>query len=95
MLSTKWRKTKARAINTLRHDIMVTDRKAIERAIQEYGQIGVIAAVGEVKYNDEDRSFQMWHQRLKGSISKYAKERIRRGAWSHAENFIFRWFDFS
>ena len=73
---------KAHAINTSSHQIIVNDSEAISSAIKEYGAVGVIAAVGEVKYNDADRSFQEWHEKLKGGLSAYTKERIARGAWS-------------
>jgi hypothetical protein len=32
--------------------------------------------------NDEQRTFQKWHEALKGGKSKYELERIKRGAWS-------------
>ena len=73
---------KAHATNTSSHTVVINDREAIENAIQDYGAVGVIMAIGEVEYNDEDRSFQKWHSELKGGISDYEKERKKRGAWS-------------
>jgi hypothetical protein len=73
---------KAHAINTSSHQIIVNDSEAISLAIKKYGAVGVIAALGEVTYNDSDRSFQEWHEKLKGGLSAYTKERIARGAWS-------------
>jgi len=73
---------KVHAINTSSHQVIVNDLEAIHLAIQDYGAMGLVLALGEVEYNDEKRSFQEWHQKIKGKVSKYVKERIRRGAWS-------------
>ena len=73
---------KAHATNTSSHRVVVNDRTAIQNAIQDYGALGVIMAIGEVEYNDKERSFQKWHSELKGGKSKYEQERIKRGAWS-------------
>lgn len=81
---------KAHATNTSSHGIIVNDREAIVGAIKKYGHVGVILAVGDVVYNDEKRTFQRWHQELKGGISKYEKERVRRGAWSRLRKVSFR-----
>lgn len=60
--------------------VIVNDREAIEQAFQAYGSVGLIVASGTAVYNDEDRSFQKWHQQLKGGQSAYEKERIARQA---------------
>jgi hypothetical protein len=73
---------KAHAINTSSHQIIVNDSRATATAIARYGCVGVILAIGKVEYNDEKRTFQKWHETLKGGKSKYELERIKRGAWS-------------
>lgn len=73
---------KAHAMNTSSHQIIVNDREAIDAGLMEYGSVGLILALGKVIYNDENRSFQQWHQELKGGKSKYEMDRIQRGAWS-------------
>jgi hypothetical protein len=73
---------KAHAINTSSHQIIVNDSAAISQGIREYGAVGLILALGEVVYNDTDRTFQQWHEELKGGLSKYTQNRIKRGAWS-------------
>jgi len=73
---------KAHAMNTNSHKIIVNDLEAILSAVEEFGVVGLVIAVGKVKYNDEARVFQKWHQVLKGGKSKYEKDRIARGAWS-------------
>jgi hypothetical protein len=80
---------KAHAINTSSHLIIVNDSEATARAVAEYGAVGLILAMGEVVYNDEARTFQEWHDRLKGETSKYVHERIARGAWSRLRKVSF------
>jgi hypothetical protein len=75
---------KAHAINTSSNQIIVNDSEALSLAINDYESVDIIMALGlgEVLYNDSDRSFQQWHEELKGGLSTYTKERIARGAWS-------------
>ncbi len=81
---------KSHAINTSSHQIIVNDRQAIANAIRDFGCVGLILAMGYVEYNDEFRSFQRWHEKLKGGKSKYELERIKRGAWSRLRKVEFR-----
>lgn len=80
---------KAHAMNTSSHQIIVNDSEATANAIKDYGSVGLILAIGEVLYNDEDRTFQKWHEELKGGKSKYEFERIKRGAWSRLRKVSF------
>lgn len=80
---------KAHAINTSSHQIIVNDSCATAEAIKKFGAVGLILALGEVSYNDERRTFQKWHEDLKGGLSKYSLERIRRGAWSRLRKVSF------
>jgi hypothetical protein len=80
---------KAHAINTSAHQIIVNDRNTTIFAIKDYGCVGLILALGEVKYNDDKRTFQLWHEKLKGGKSDYTKERIKRGAWSRLRKVCF------
>lgn len=73
---------KAHAMNTSSHQVIVNDSLAISAGIQEYGCVGLVLALGKVEYNDESRTFQKWHNALKGDISDYERARIKRGAWS-------------
>ncbi len=73
---------KAHAMNTSTHQIIVNDSEAVARAIEEHNEVGVVLALGKVKYNDEARKFQKWHEKIKGEESKYVKDRKQRGAWS-------------
>lgn len=73
---------KAHAINTESHQVIINDTEATIKAIEEYGYVVVIMTLGEVKYNDVKRTFQKWHEKLKGGKSNYELERIKRGALS-------------
>ena len=81
---------KAHAMNTSSHQIIVNASEAISAGIKEYGSVGLILAIGKVDYNDENRNFQQWHSVLKGGLSDYEKERIKRGAWSRLRKVSFR-----
>lgn len=80
---------KAHAMNTSSHQIIVNDSEATANGIKDYGAVGLILALGKVLYNDEDRTFQKWHEALKGGLSDYSLERIRRGAWSRLRKVSF------
>ena len=80
---------KSHATNSRSRDVIVNDREAIERAVQEFGEVGVILALGVADYNDEDRFFKAWHDALKGGRSDYEKERIARGASSRLRKTAF------
>ena len=80
---------KAHAMNTSSHQIIVNDSIAISMGIRDYGSVGIILALGKVEYNDENRSFQQWHNILKGGPSDYEIDRIMRGAWSRLRKVSF------
>lgn len=80
---------KAHAMNTSSHQIIVNDSEATANGIKDYDTVGLILALGKVLYNDDDRTFQKWHEALKGGKSKYVIERIKRGAWSRLRKLSF------
>ncbi|MFH1563416.1 MAG: hypothetical protein ABIF11_08390 [Nitrospirota bacterium] len=80
---------KAHAMNTSSHQIIVNDSEATANGIKDYGAVGLILALGKVLYNDENRTFQKWHESLKGGLSDYSLERIKRGAWSRLRKVSF------
>lgn len=53
---------KAHAMNTSSHQIIVNDSEATASAIKDYGQVGLILAIGKVVYNDANRRFQKWQK---------------------------------
>lgn len=80
---------KAHAINTISHQIIINDREAILNGPRDFGAIGLILALGKVKYNDESRTFQKWHEKLEGGLSEYSFDRIKRGGWSRLRKVSF------
>ena len=80
---------KAHAMNTSSHKVIVNDSEATANAIRDYGQVGLVIALGEAVYNDENRTFQAWREELKGGKSKYERERIQRGTWSRIRKISF------
>lgn len=70
--------------------VIVNDRLATAQAIKKFGGAGLILATGEAIYNDQDRRFQIWHQKQKGGLSNYEKERILRKAPSRLRKTAFR-----
>ena len=80
---------KTHAMNTSSNQIIVNDSVAISNGIKDYGAVGLILALGKVVYNDESRAFQKWHEELKGGLSEYYLERIKRGAWSRLRKISF------
>lgn len=73
---------KSSAIKTDRHVAILNDIDAADAAISEYGGLGIVMALADVDYNDENRSFQKWHADLKGGESEYERDRIKRNATS-------------
>lgn len=73
---------KASAIKSHSHRIILNDKRAINESIKDYGAHGIILALLDVEYNDDTRSFQKWHADLKGGISEYEHDRIKRRATS-------------
>lgn len=80
---------KAHAISKKSHQIIVNDSQAIAEGIKNFGAVGLILALGEVKYNDKNRTFQKWHEELKGGLSKYSLNRIKRNAPSRLRKVSF------
>lgn len=72
------------------NNVIVNDSIAITQAIKQYGEAGIILATGHATYNDEDRSFQVWHKKLKGGLSDFEKQRIIRKAPSRLRKTEFR-----
>jgi hypothetical protein len=71
------------------HKVPGTDKRATFQAINDYGAAGFILGLGDAIFNDEDRSFQRWHQSLKGDLSGYEMERRSRGAPSRVRKTAF------
>ena len=73
---------KSSAIQSNNHTCILNDQVAFDKSIEKYGSHGIILAMLDVEYNDENRSFQKWHSKLKGGLSEYERKRIERNAAS-------------
>lgn len=73
-------RTRRNAKGVEQYKVPGTDKRATLQAIKDYGAVGFIIGRGDAVFNDENRSFQRWHDKLKGGLSKYEEERIVRGA---------------
>lgn len=69
---------KAKAIKSDDHRAILNDCEAMDISIRNYGSHGVIIALCDVEYNDSNRTFQKWHTDLKGGVSEYEKDRMKR-----------------
>jgi transposase-like protein len=69
---------KSKAIKSDDHKCILNDKQATNASIITHGEHGVIIALCDVEYNDENRTFQKWHTQLKGGLSDYEKERRTR-----------------
>lgn len=69
---------KAKAIKSDAHTCILNDCQAIDKTIAKHGELGVLIALCDVEYNDENRTFQRWHSTLKGGLSAYEKARRSR-----------------
>lgn len=73
---------KAKAIKTDSQSAILNDQDAMRASVKDFGEHGVLVALCDVEYNDEDRSFQKWHDELKGKPSQYVLRRRSEGAAS-------------
>ena len=75
--------------NVRNRHVVLNSKKAIEHALREYGSVGLIVAVGDVEYNDEEGDFYRWHRKMKGGRSPFEKDRAMRGAPSRRRKTTF------
>ncbi len=73
---------KTSAIKSDRHRVILNDKIATDKSLEVFGYHGLILALVDVEYNDDNRSFQRWHSELKGGLTKYEQNRISRNATS-------------
>ena len=62
--------------------VPINDYEAISKAVDEFGYLGIILAECSVHYDNESSDFKKWHDVLKGGISNYEENRIKRNASS-------------
>lgn len=69
---------KAKAIKSDDHKVILNDQAAMDMSLAEHQYHGLIIALCDVEYNDINRSFQTWHDSLKGCKSRYVRDREER-----------------
>jgi hypothetical protein len=67
----------------------LNDVEAVNECLMKKEHLGWVIAVGEATYDDSGE-FKVWHDKLKGKMSYYEEERIRRGAPSRKRKVSFR-----
>jgi hypothetical protein len=73
---------KGKATKTDSESAILNDTSAVDATIEKHGRYGVMIALCDVEYNDDDRAFQRWREELQGGKSKYQLEREKRTAHS-------------
>jgi len=68
--------------------VVLNDCEAIDLCIAKHGGIGAIVCSGTAVM-DETGEFKLWHDVLKGGVSKYERERIGRNAPSRTRKKSF------
>ena len=58
--------------------VILNDKIAMQKSIYKYGYHGDIIACLDVVKDDENDSFKKWHNDLKGELSRYEENRIKR-----------------
>lgn len=80
---------KSHASTSKNRNIICNDTEATLTTIADYGYYGIILAVGEAEYNDEDGTFRRWHQDLSGKKSKYVLEQEKKDGKSRIRKIKF------
>jgi len=74
-------------------DILDQDGVSTIVFTSDFSKAAIVQQLGDclpgVVYNDEARTFQAWHQTLKGAKSKYMMANEKRGAWSRLRKVSF------
>lgn len=69
--------------------LILNDQDAIQNCVSLEGGLGFIIVSGDAHYDDEGQSFKKWHDSLKGNMSNYEVDRIKRGAPSRRRKISF------
>ena len=73
---------KVQAANTTTYNIIANQAEAIADTINDYSYYGMILAIGEVEYNDQEKTFKKWQNQLTLKQYQYDTNRINKGAMS-------------
>jgi hypothetical protein len=81
---------KVHVLNASAKDLILNDTEATEKAIEEFGFMLEVIALGNAVYDFENGPFYKWHEELKGGKSSYEEARIERGAPSRLRKTSFK-----
>jgi hypothetical protein len=68
---------------------IINDQEAVDHCIRDHSGLGAVLAIGSAQYDDVRGTFKAWHDRLKGRISDYERERIQEGRPSRRRKTAF------
>lgn len=71
------------------YSVPANDAEGIADTISDYGYYGIILAIGDMEYDDEETSFRKWHDELRGKVSKYDTNKINGGIMSRTRKITF------
>ena len=80
---------KVDSVDAEAYSVTASDAEAIADTISDYGYYGIILAIGNIGYDDEETSFKKWHDELRGEVSKYDTNRISAGIMSRTRKAAF------
>lgn len=67
----------------------LNDLRAVEHCIATHGGIGFLVLSGDCEYDDEEKTFKRWHERLQGGPSDYSKKMAAKGKKSRRRKVSF------
>ena len=73
---------KVDSVDAETYSVTANDAEAIADIISDYGYYGIILAIGDMEYDDEETSFKKWHDELRERTSNYETNRINSGIMS-------------
>ena len=80
---------KADSVDPGVYSVPANDAEGIANTIDNYGYYGIILAIGDIKFDDEETSFKKWHDDLRKEICEYETSRINRGIMSRTRKTAF------
>ena len=80
---------KVDSIDSGAYSVTANDAEAIADTLSSYGYYGIILAIGDMEFDDEETSLKKWHDDLRERTSKYETNKINRGIMSRTRKRAF------
>ena len=71
------------------YSVTANDAEAITDTLSGHGYYGIILAIGNIEFDDKETSFKIWHDELRGKVSKYDTNRINSGIMAQTRKIAF------